>query len=54
MQHYYTITKDPIRKISEFRLSVDTGQMVKRSETSEENESKWEYNYNPEKVFSLF
>ena len=54
VQHYYTITQDPIRKISEFWLSADTGQMLKRSETSQDNESRWEYDYNPEKVFSLF
>jgi hypothetical protein len=54
VQHYYTITQDPVRKISEFWLAVDTGEMVKRSETSQENESKWEYDYTPEKVFSLF
>jgi hypothetical protein len=54
VQHYYTITQDPVRKISEFWLAVDTGQMVKRSETSQESESKWEYDYNPAELLSLF
>ena len=54
VQHYYAITEAPDRIVSEFWISVDTGRLVKRFASSPASVSKSEYDYDPEKVFSLF
>jgi hypothetical protein len=54
VQHYYAISEAPDRIVSEFWISVETGYLVRRFASSPASESKWEYDYVSEKVFSLF
>jgi len=56
VQHYYTAAHLPAadRRISELWISADTGQIVKRFEIYEGNELTWKYDYDSDRVHSLF